>query len=230
MPLQYILAVEVVLDPEQDRAVVHAAFTSADISPSVVDGILGQLEETAVHIAQSSDWGFELSGSSRNLLVQSPAPDADEASEGTEDLSDVDDATVSSIRTIAAQFLRIDQDFVKNDTSLLSLGLDSIKSVGLSRKLSANGLGLSSADIMRLSTPLRMAAYIQKIRSAGSRAVESLSDAEFAAECRKLEEALDMEAIKLSAEDAVRVYPTSILQAGMLSQVCKFRPRHLSSR
>ncbi|RPD66154.1 peptide synthetase [Lentinus tigrinus ALCF2SS1-7] len=214
----YILAIEVVLDPEQDRAMVHAAFTSSDVSPSVVDDILGQLEETAVHIAQSSDWGWDLVGGGRSLSVPSPAPDADAPSESAEDLSDVDEATVSSIRTIAAQFLHIDLDFVKNDTSLLSLGLDSIKSVGLSRKLTAAGLGLSSADIMRLSTPLRLAAYIQKAKSTGGQKDNHLSDAEFAAECQELEKALDTEAIKFSSEDAVKFYPTTVLQAGMLSQ------------
>ncbi|RDX56754.1 peptide synthetase [Lentinus brumalis] len=215
----YVLAVEVVLDPEQDQAVVHAAFTSSDISPSMVDGILGRLEETAMHIAQSSDWGWEWSSSGPSAPVHIPAPGPDGASEDAEDLSDVDDADVSNIRSIAAQFLRIDLDFIKNDTSLLSLGLDSIKSIGLSRKLSANGLALSSADIMRLATPVRLAAYLQKSKSSGGGRVDSrLSDAEFATECQKMEEALDMEAIKLSPEEQVRVYPTSVLQAGMLSQ------------
>ncbi len=199
---------------------VHAAFTSSDISPSMVDGILGRLEETAMHIAQSSDWGWEWSSSGPSAPVHIPAPGPDGASEDAEDLSDVDDADVSNIRSIAAQFLRIDLDFIKNDTSLLSLGLDSIKSIGLSRKLSANGLALSSADIMRLATPVRLAAYLQKSKSSGGGRVDSrLSDAEFATECQKMEEALDMEAIKLSPEEQVRVYPTSVLQAGMLSQV-----------
>ncbi|KAI0721073.1 peptide synthetase [Cerioporus squamosus] len=221
----YILAVEVVLEPEHDRAVVHAAFTSSDISSSVVGDILSQFEETAVHIAESSDWGWELSSSGPGAPVQIHARGAEGASEESEDLSNVDEATVSRIRSIAAQFLHIDPDFVKNDTSLLSLGLDSIKSVGLSRKLSADGLGLSSADIMRLSTPLRLAAYVQKSKSSGGRVDGRLSDAEFATECQQLEEALDMEAVKLSPEDEVKIYPTSVLQAGMLSQTISSQGR-----
>ena len=46
-----------------------------------------------------------------------------------------------------------------------------------------------------------------------------ISDSEFSAECRKLADALDINAIKLSKDDEVKVYPTSVLQAGMLSQV-----------
>ena len=43
---------EVVLDPTQDQAVVHAAFTSADISPALVEQILSSLEEIAARVAQ----------------------------------------------------------------------------------------------------------------------------------------------------------------------------------
>ena len=57
--MQYILAVEVVLNPDEDQAVVRAAFTSADISASLVDGLLRELEETAIRIAWVSEHSFQ---------------------------------------------------------------------------------------------------------------------------------------------------------------------------
>ncbi|KAI0748141.1 peptide synthetase [Daedaleopsis nitida] len=212
----YILAVEVVLDPGNDQAVVHAAYTSSDISPALVEKILGSLEETALRIAESSNWGVHLS----SPTGRNPAPPAypnNALDEDSVHIEDVDQELLSKLCTLAARFLRIDQSFFKPETSLLSLGLDSIKSVGLSRKLTQEGYALSSADIMRLSTPVRLAAFVQ--RASSSQQVEDpIGEAEFTAECQKLADAIDMSAIKLSFDDVVRVYPTSVLQAGMLSQ------------
>lgn len=208
---------EVVLDPTQDQAVVHAAFTSADISPALVEQILSSLEETAARMAETSEWDLSLSPS-KGLGSSGTAAATAASSEEAEDLTNVDQEAVSKICAIAAQFLRVDESLVAAETSLMSLGLDSIKSVGLSRRCTAEGLSMTSADIMRLSTPLRLAAYVQRSK-ANVRREDSVSDAAFAADCEKLKEALDIEAIKLDADDEVQVFPTSVLQAGMLSQV-----------
>ncbi|KAI0374911.1 hypothetical protein BV20DRAFT_961134 [Pilatotrama ljubarskyi] len=215
----YILAVEVVLDPSQDQAIVHAAFTSADISPMLVDGILRHLEETAVRMADSNDWGLPISetGASRHWL-----PSASEGGDRDEELgqpsgAEVDPDLVFKIRDIASQFLRIDHNLIFDDTSLLSLGLDSIKSVGLSRKFSTAGLTLSSADIMRFSTPRRLALHVQQTKASSTNGEDRLK-LSFNAECNKLASAIDPNTVKLSDDDVVMVFPTTTLQAGMLSQ------------
>lgn len=213
---QYILAVEVVLDPAQDSATVHAAYTSADIATTLVETVLTELEDVALRMAEASKWDLSLSPSAALSASSDMRPPG--VAEEAEDLTNVDQEVVSRFCSIAAQFLRIDSSLVTADTSLLSLGLDSIKSVGLARKLSADNLPLTSADIMRLSTPLRLAAYIQRSASATHRE-DRLLESAFVAECEKLTEALDIGAIKLAADDDVKVFPTSVLQAGMLSQV-----------
>ncbi|KAI0780914.1 hypothetical protein BD413DRAFT_608137 [Trametes elegans] len=212
----YILAVEVVLDPEQDQAIAHAAFTSADVSPKLVGGILRHLEETAVRMADSNDWGLPFSDKHA-----SPRADETVAANGVEadSLADVevDEHAVAKIRDVASRFLRIDAAFVAPETSLLSLGLDSIKSVGLSRKLSAEGFPLTSADIMRLSTPRRLAAHIQRAQGSPKKDTDQVRSS-FNEERGKILQDMDLESIKLSADDRVDVYPTTTLQAGMLSQ------------
>ncbi|PIL24012.1 non-ribosomal peptide synthetase [Ganoderma sinense ZZ0214-1] len=217
----YVLAVEVVLDPEQDTAVVHAAYTPSDISSELVLDILGQLETTAVRMTDDGDWSLpshsSLSAAPRQGFAVALVDDLD-------DLTDVDQDLVVEISAISSAFLRVDSNLIKAETSLLSLGLDSIKSVGLSRRLSSQDYRLSSADIMKLSTPIRLAAFIQ--RSKASKPSETcLSDAVFAAECAKLANALGLDTVKLSGDDSVKVYPTTILQAGMLSQTVSSRGR-----
>ncbi|KAI0647071.1 hypothetical protein C8Q79DRAFT_1000106 [Trametes meyenii] len=194
----YILAVEVVLDPEQNQAIAHAAFTSADVSPHLVNGILRHLEETAVRMADSNDWGLPISDED-DFHAPARVPASSSQGERSDDFAldiEVDEMIVSAIRETAAQFLRIDANLISEETSLLSLGLDSIKSVGLSRKFTTEGLPLTSADIMRLSTSRRLAAFIQQNKTT-----------------------VDVAAVKISPEDDVNVFPTTTLQAGMLSQV-----------
>ena len=129
---QYILAVEVVLDPEQDTAVVHAAYTSPDISPTLVMDMLQSLEKTAVRMAEASEWNLSLSRANSTPPTRLEALET--LREDPVDPTDVDQHLVSKICAIASRFLRLDERSVKATTSLLSLGLDSIKSVGLSRK------------------------------------------------------------------------------------------------
>ncbi|KAH9901403.1 hypothetical protein C8Q73DRAFT_786775 [Cubamyces lactineus] len=217
----YILAVEVVLDPAQDRAVVNAAYTSADISPEVVTGILRDLEETAVRLAEGKSGGILANGAKTSYVASQETANTSEKLHdhdvGLPEDADVDEKIVSAIIHIASKFLRVDAGLITSGTSLLSLGLDSIKSVGLSRKLSAEGLRLSSADIMGLSTPRRLAARVQKAREPQKQG-DDYALAAFKAECEQLAAAVDLEALKLSAGDVVQVFPTTTLQAGMLSQ------------
>ncbi|KAI0670364.1 hypothetical protein C8Q78DRAFT_1079337 [Trametes maxima] len=215
----YILAVEVVLDPEQDQAIAHAAFTSADVSSQLVNGILRHLEETAVRMADSNDWGLPISDKD-GFHAPARALATEPQGKGDDDFAldvEVDEKIVSAIRETAAQFLRIDVNLISEETSLLSLGLDSIKSVGLSRKFTTEGLPLTSADIMRLSTSRRLAAYIQHNKSSSGDKEDRVLSL-FNEECDKLVSTVDVAAVKISPEDDVSVFPTTTLQAGMLSQ------------
>ncbi|OJT03537.1 Nonribosomal peptide synthetase 2 [Trametes pubescens] len=213
----YILAVEMVLDPEHDQAVAHAAFTSADISPALVHDILNRLEETAIRMSESDDWSLPVSnGNAPHTSSHSPLSNGDSEGDGLPPDVVVDEGILERIREIASQFLRIDAKLIAGETSLLSLGLDSIKSVGLSRQFSKEGFALSSADIMRLSTLSRLAVHVQGKASApqdGERMVSSFKE-----ERDKLVREMDMAAIRLSEDDEVSVFPTTTLQAGMLSQ------------
>ncbi|KAI9064453.1 hypothetical protein FKP32DRAFT_1591881 [Trametes sanguinea] len=215
----YILAVEVVLDPEHDQLIAHAASTSSDISATLVNEILQTLEVTADKMIEGNVSSAALA---RTHELRSPPLSNSKRIDANDNVSEdveVDNDIVRAICTAASQFLRIDLSLIAPDTSLLSLGLDSIKSVGLSRKLSHEGLRLSSADIMGLSTPRRLAARLQKAEKSvkqgdGTEAVT----VSFKADCELVRGAIDLSTIKLSGDDDVQVFPTTTLQAGMLSQ------------
>lgn len=212
---------EVVLDSAHDQAVAHAAFTSADISPALVHDILNRLEETAIRMADSDDWSLTVSnGNAPRTGTHSALSNGDNEDDGLPLDVVVDEGILQQILEIASRFLRIDAKLIAGDTSLLSLGLDSIKSVGLSRQFSKEGFALTSVDILKLSTPRRLAALVQAKVSAphdGDRMVSSFKE-----ERDNLSRDMDMAAIKLSADDEVNVFPTTTLQAGMLSQVRLF--------
>ncbi|CDO69499.1 hypothetical protein BN946_scf184785.g4 [Trametes cinnabarina] len=213
----YILAVEVVLDPEQNQIVAHAAYTPEDISSTIVSEILQRLEETAIQLVEDAISVPNLARARelRSLpQVNGSHPDERASIRGH---VEADELIVATICALASQFLRVNPDLVTGDTSLLSLGLDSIKSVGLSRRLAKEGLRLSSADIMGLGTPRRLAARIQEFDDSAKQSQDPAS-ASFTAECEFIREAIDPLTIKLSAEDDVQAFPTTTLQAGMLSQ------------
>lgn len=169
-------------------------------------------------MADSDDWSLPVSnGNAPQTSSQSPLSNGDNEDDGL--LLDVvvDEGILQRILEIASRFLCIDAKLIAGDTSLLSLGLDSIKSVGLSRQFSKEGFALTSVDILKLSTPRRLAAHVQAKVSAphdGDRMVSSFKE-----ERDNLSRDIDMAAIRLSADDEINIFPTTTLQAGMLSQV-----------
>lgn len=198
---------------------VHAAYTSDDLPSDLVRGILSDLEDSAVRLV-AGERVHQISQDGPVVRPSSRQVDGDVPLEHEDATADVDPAVVGDICVIASEFLRVERAWLKPETSLLSVGLDSVRSVGLSRKLTSKGYKVSSADIMRVSTPIRLAGFVARRRASNGEDDDGrLTEQVFAAECAKLDAALDHEAVKLSQEDAVRVYPTSALQAGMLSQV-----------
>ncbi|KAJ8701584.1 Non-ribosomal peptide synthetase [Pleurotus ostreatus] len=58
------------------------------------------------------------------------------------------DGNVPRLRHVIGDFLNVDPSLLKPDASLVSLGLDSLKSVGLSRTLRREGFPLSATQLM----------------------------------------------------------------------------------
>lgn len=221
------MAVEVVLDTATDSVSVHAAYTAKDISPYVAEGIVHRLEEVMLQLSEDD-------ARERLLSVVLGSRTATPDTEGTVDVDDdladkgpLDESMVDSLRKTISDFLRIDADLLTVDASLVGLGLDSIRSVGLGRTLRFQGFQLSSVQIMKYSSIRRMINFLttDKEETKVASGNKSTKVSPFDQELASLQQALDLTSLKLTPNDNVQVYPTTMLQAGMLSQVrvpCKF--------
>ncbi|KAL0946575.1 hypothetical protein HGRIS_012777 [Hohenbuehelia grisea] len=131
----YPLAVEVVLDPENDTLVVQAAWFEQALDGSMVQDLLRSFESISLKLAGQNDSVPSSPASDATLFDLSP-----EASSVTERRCSRQTTEFGRLRAVIADFLQVDADLLKDDTSFLSLGLDSIKSVGLSRLLRKEGV------------------------------------------------------------------------------------------
>ena len=112
-------------------------------------------------------------------------------------------------------FLRVPAENVREDSSLLSLGLDSLKAVALSQRLKERGLLVSPVDIVKAGSVCGViAASVTEGRQEVPSEGESGSEVE-----QLLRQDSPVDSIRLGVDDEVQITAATALQAGMLSQV-----------
>lgn len=215
---QYILAVEVVLDPTTDSVLVYAAYTAKDVSPYIAEGIVQRLEEVMLQFSED-DARERLLSVVLGSRTATPDTDGTDVEEEFNDQGPLDETMVESLRSTISDFLRIDPELLTVDASLVGLGLDSIRSVGLGRALRAQGFQLSSVQLMKYSTIRRMINFTTTEKSETFSSNEPSKTSAFDQEFMSLQQAFNVDSLKLASDDSVQIYPTTMLQAGMLSQV-----------
>jgi len=127
------------------------------------------------------------------------------------------------LREIVSIFFGFPSEQLHPNTSLISLGLDSIRSVGLSKILRLHGYSTNAADIM--GNPSLQKLGILCARSLGHSAQQVECDQGvlfLQKQCKRIKAILDPSVCKLSIDDEVEIFPTTALQAGMISQVLVF--------
>lgn len=126
------------------------------------------------------------------------------------------------LREIVSNFFGLPSERLHPNTSFISLGLDSIQSVGLSRVLRQHGYSLKAADIME-NPNLRTLAFL-RARSLGRSAQVEIEQGVHSLQKQreKIMASLDPSSCKLSIDDEVEIFPTTALQTGMISQVPRF--------
>ncbi|KAL5529265.1 hypothetical protein ACEPAG_5250 [Sanghuangporus baumii] len=211
----YILAVEVVLDKRTGQIRIDCGYT-APLQLHDVCRILDELENTASSLVEGKVETKQNNLNGTKTYEQDTGDDSD-----AEDLSDgpVDEGLQSRILSVVSQFLKIDASQILETSSLIALGLDSIKSVGLSRALRKEGIGIRSLDIMRHPSIRRMASRSsQSLGSQGVQGEESEQTRLLSEKRERVASFVDRNLLKFDDKDEVQLYPTTILQAGMLSQ------------
>ncbi|KAF9564589.1 peptide synthetase [Agrocybe pediades] len=210
----YPLAVEIVLEPATDSATVKAAWLDQDLfaneSPSKwiqgIEGIIFSRAEESYITQLLGEFPCE------------PAAESEAEPENQDEFSgeSPDDPYVDVLRRAIADFMGFDSVLLTPSTSLISMGLDSIKSVGLAKSLDRQGFKITSTDLLRHPTLLQLTGMLRSRENSTSALLPTTTSV-------LLEEAhvpgdIVRDQIQYSAADAVQLYPTTALQTGMLSQ------------
>lgn len=123
------------------------------------------------------------------------------------------------LRQIVSKFFGFPSERLRPNTSLISLGLDSIQSVSLSKILRQHGYYLTGADIM--GNPILQKFGVLCARSRSHSAQVEIEQGIFSLQKQRerIVASLDPSSCKLSIDDEVEIFPTTALQTGMISQV-----------
>ena len=126
-----------------------------------------------------------------------------------------DPQIVEVIISELSSFLRIPVDNLREESSLLSLGLDSLRATTLSHRLRERGIAIQPIDITHAGSVRGVASVsVRESEQDTSSREESISELD-----RLLWRDLPLESIKLGRDDEVKITAVTALQAGMLSQV-----------
>jgi len=130
----------------------------------------------------------------------------------------VSDNVTREILRVAVDFLGVNPSIMAPSTPLISLGLDSIKAVGLAKRINKLGYKVTSTDVLRAASIDRLA---QVIGAKPSQADQNsgAGDGAYDAMKRKILDKVDINSLKLCPDDEPAVHPATALQSGMLSQV-----------
>ncbi|EAU88504.2 peptide synthetase [Coprinopsis cinerea okayama7 len=202
----YALSVEAVVNVHDDTLIVRAAWLDGLITQDHVADLLHGFEKVTLTL----DKGEELPLPSR----RSPEPvrkvndDEDPSAQVL-----LDPVVVADLQQTICDFLEIPTAILTNRVSFISLGLDSIKAVGLAKRIRALGYDVSSTEILRASTLKRLARVVSNNKQKKEEPYEH-----YAQLVRQVEGYISKSEVQLSPEDEVKIIPSTALQSGMLSQ------------
>lgn len=212
----YLLSTEIVISPSQDTVLLQAAWLTDIIDTATIMSVFEKFESTVLSIA-SGDPQAPLGGSIRTRIQDmSISPVASRTND--EDMSCFPESSLAEkLRPVIAEFLGVGQAILGNSTSFISLGLDSIKSVGLARELQRQGYIVSPVEVMKFSTLRRLTTALTSARLSTA-PQDNKVDIIYNNILGQLRGSLDSQALAMGVDDSVSIYPTTSLQAGMLSQ------------
>jgi aryl carrier-like protein len=132
-----------------------------------------------------------------------------------------DPRIVEMVISELSAFLRIPAENLREESSLLSLGLDSLKAVALSHRLRERGISIQPIDIIRAGSVRGVSsASVRESEQESSGQDESSSELD-----QLLWQDLPLESVRLGRDDQIEITAATALQAGMLSQVIPTQTR-----
>ncbi|KAG8774039.1 Non-ribosomal peptide synthetase [Ceratobasidium sp. 428] len=211
-PPEFNLAVEMLADPASNTVELNAAFMDNMSAADMVD-FLSRME-SCVELFSKQESTIHPSSSTEVLATPVVPVDSIDSRQPNK----VDPELEKTLTGTVVQFLNVESSLVGSSSSLVALGLTSLKSVTLSRKLKDSNIFVSAVDIIQADTVRGIASKCglgsgsgpSKRTSEGQHWVDSLH--------LKLKEELIVDSMQLTPEDHPQILCATALQAGMLSQ------------
>ena len=216
---QFPVVFEIVVNTPSDTIELRSAVAVNEEVAKTVKQLIDDFESCITHLSESPDDDLSLPDAGnqptsgwpvRQLRIQ-------------EAEKPVDPRTVEMIISELGAFLRIPTENLREESSLLSLGLDSLKAVTLAHRLRERGISIRPIDIIRAGSIRGVAAV-----SVGESERDTSSHEENGSELDQLLwQDLSLESVRLGRDDKIEITAATALQAGMLSQVTPMRIREI---
>lgn len=212
---QFPVVFEVVVNTASDTIELRSAVAVNEVAKTIRQ-LIDNFESCITYISESPDDDLSLPDVDNQPASGWPVHQLHQAAERPADPQIVE-MVISELSTL----LRIPTENLREESSLLSLGLDSLKAVTLSHRLRERGISIQPIDIIRAGSVHGVASA-----SVGGSEQETSNQEESGSELDQLlGQDLPLESVRLGRDDQVKITAATALQAGMLSQVTPAQTR-----
>ncbi|TFK29988.1 peptide synthetase [Coprinopsis marcescibilis] len=206
----YPLSVEAVINAQEDTLSIRAAWLEGQVSGDLVSHIVNNFESAALQIGEKEDLWSSISTTSGRHTDSLAVTRATQ--EGRIELT-ADPVVLDTLRQTIGEFLEVPPTVLNGRVSFISLGLDSIKAVGLAKRIRKLGYEVTSVEILKASTLHRLARNISSVKPKPQEPLEQYMQL-----LAQLENHQQKSELRFNSEDRCKIYPATALQSGMLSQ------------
>lgn len=205
MDPEFPLAVEILLDQKADSIDVRIVHNPSAISSDKIDDLIRQIQTNMFAILDGEQ--LEISSDDSLNLIAKPAQKQEQESK-------VDPRQLKDIQEALSAFLKVDSHVLKPNTSLVSLGMTSLRAVAFSHSIAKSlDLHIDPIDVVQGDNINSIAQTTAK--RAQNKKDKAGSDNSWSLSRDELTELGD---IRTNKDDKVNLAPCTPLQAGMLAQ------------
>lgn len=201
-------------DPKTDALEARASFTEPEMERQSVEALLASLESAIKILGEGSD---ELEGLNRNNPASAEFDVSSDEGRTPHTVKTIDKKLEQNLIGHISKFLKADPLTITRSTALVSLGVDSLKSVALSRFLRSEGITISAIDIVQSDSIGSLAVKASSSQNPHSMSVEAAKELEIIQ--GKLVDEISADALGTDTDDVTTIVCATALQSGMLSQV-----------
>lgn len=205
MDPEFPLAVEVLLDQNADSIDVRVAHTPSVITTDQIADLVQQMQANVRALLD----GEQLEISSDDSFKLTARPE-----QKKESSIDVEPKLINDLQEALSTFLKVERNVLQPNTSLVSLGMTSLRAVAFSHSIMKSlDLHIDPIDVVQGDTSIAIAQAITQ-KNKNNKIVQETDITWTLSE----EEKAELGDIKLDKDDDIKIAPCTPLQAGMLAQ------------